>query len=390
MNTKKLEALVGFLGANSQFDRRELGRRDFIRFSALFPFIASHFSCSENNSQEIDLSDDFIGESVINQSQILKVFQSEYDKKWESVLKVRSAPNITHLPYKLIYQILQLDKFPFVMLYAGGGDDIAPIIIGEMLKIPVKLIYTEIDDSVTERTRKQLDFLKSVGVLSYNCPNDRRIVDRFGLLTETIFEIKTENTVIHLVYKIRPNPDRYFTIDETAEANFFREHYMTYDEGLSKLFVKMIVDGSKKNQPIALIAPDYDGIGEAYAKITQQRPQIITKEDLINCGMSSDGYSLSNSENGNVSEAFSQVPGDVLLVRGNNACSCDICFAYSTILGREQKFSKYSILYFPENIDKIPQEDLQRRINLAFNPLKEIRGLGPTYIRNGGGLTIIN
>jgi len=304
----------------------------------------SRLIAGNSKDELVEASDSFIGSSVLE-----RALQIEYDKGPESPLKIRSAPGLAHIPYELLAQKLQFKRFPPVMLYPGAGDDLAPILIGERLGLPVKLIYTEIDDSMVESARKQLNHLKNeYGVLAL----DEETRNREDL-RETTFKIRTAQGKVDLIYRVRTPSEDFFKAEDIAEANILRENWTMNGKKSEAIYlISEMITSASDNRPKVAIWPDYSYFGKMYD--SYRHLPIITGDDVL--ALETDPQKIGD---------YKDLHGQFLFVRGNVACSCDVHQHKFRDKGSESNLRKHNILYFPEQEDP---DELFVQLMEAFTP----------------------
>lgn len=330
-------------------------------------------------------------DSAIGIDDLENIFQIEYSKGSHSPrLKVRSAPNVAQLPYQQIVDALRISEVqPLVVLYPGGGDDIAPVLFAHILHsnfpdIPVKMIYTEINDAYSENFRRQLGVLREAGVLNFE--REERKTDE---LTTIDFIISTKTGKFRVEYRIRAQSKDYFTQEDADEANLFRENY-TFDGTNNQEFIaEMAVRGYKKHKPILIIFPDYDGLGNYYTRMLGQEfdyrtntytlPQrLIRKQELVALEEEKgprNGFGLMGyqSDKPSLARPIRDVPGDIVLSRGYLSCSCRECLQRSVSENsHEIQRYNYSVLWQPTHLEDVAQDKLAALLNAAFKTMPEI------------------
>ncbi len=350
----------------------------------------SVFEVQESEAQRVqrEYSDLLhIQDSFVGQEGLEGLFQQQYNLRTDTELRLRSAPSIAQLPYPIIRDILCADASnPIVMLYPGGGHDITPILFGHILhklhpQVPFKAIYTEIDYIFPMCMSGQLDWLKKKGIIDFG--QDR--IKKEGM-TVFQFEILTSSGKMMIEYRIRLPSDKYFTQEDADEANFFRENY-TFDGTNNQAFIaEMAKKGkTKDDKPTLIMFPDYDRLGLHYTGNMEQGysdstntytmpDRFITKIELKVLEEQigpRHGRSASVDNPNPQARPLRDVPGNFFLSRGYCACSCNGCMEE---LGKmhphfeNQRFD-YTVLYRPEDIENMTQDELTRRLNAAFNTM---------------------
>jgi hypothetical protein len=321
------------------------------------------------------------------------VFQREYNARADTELRLRSAPSIAQLNYSLIMSMLENNDI--TMLYPGGEQDIAPLLFGHLLhkqfpKTKFKAIYTEIDDVAPMAMNSQLDWLKKQGVLDYTLDGSKS-----GDLKTFSFEITTTTGKVMIEYRIRPPSKNYYTAEDAAEANLFRENF-TLDGANDQEFIARIIKKGKTShgKPIIVMFPDYSNLGvdyrinmdQGYDSATDSyimpdrfisRKELVALEDKLGHRgqiiiADENELKVINRETGHLPHSTERplrdIPGQFFLSRGYSACSCN---THMNNLNRVDNISEpkrydYVTVYKPHNVEDMLVNELAKKLRTAF------------------------
>ncbi|MBT7902655.1 hypothetical protein HN587_02255 [Candidatus Woesearchaeota archaeon] len=314
------------------------------------------------------------------ESKLEQIFQREFNNWPDTNLKVRSAPGAAQLDYNQILNSINASgNTPVSMLYPGGGDDITPILMFHLMNqvsgnaVGLRAVYTEIDDLMPEQMKQQLELLKTEGALDFKSETEKK-----PELKIQKFQIQTPTGEFEIEYHIRKPSDHFFTPEEAAAANLFRDNYSTGSGYFQvDLIAPMILQGYSPNKPIVIMTPDYDDLGDYYTYSTTEYgslvlpDRLITKEELMELEKTKGPRQLSyQAKKKNL--PITELPSDVNLSRGYVGCSCDGCQYELKTKEREPQKSKYTLLLQPQNIEGINEDDLSTALWSAFKTQPEV------------------